>query len=381
MNGADARFMAAALELGRRGLGLCAPNPAVGALLVKDGVILARGWTKPGGRPHAETEALREAGDHARGATLYVTLEPCSHHGHTPPCTGAIIAAGVGRVVYAIDDPDTRAGGRGGQILTGAGIEVTSGVFAEAARRAHLGHFMRVASARPMVTLKLALTADLYAAGPPGVPRLIITGMPANGLVHVMRAMHDAVMTGIGTVLADDPLLNVRLSGLESRTPLRVVLDSELRLPVHARIVTAAARIPMLVIAAGGASEARATRLRDAGIEVAHVPRDKTGRIALGEALKLLGKRGLTRIFCEGGPSVAASLIGQGLADEVVLFIAPEPLGRDGVLGLDAAAAKRLSDPERYLIVEKRKIGASRLTRHERVIQDVHRTDKRHRHG
>ena len=183
---ADRAWMAAALALGRRGLGLCAPNPAVGALLVKDGIIVARGWTKPGGRPHAETEALRAAGALARGADLYVSLEPCSHHGQTPPCTDAIIAAGVRRVVYAVDDPDPRARGRGANILAAAGIEVTQGLLADEARRAHLGHFLRVSNGRPMVTLKLAVTADFYAARALGEPRLIITGTEADGL----RAHH-----------------------------------------------------------------------------------------------------------------------------------------------------------------------------------------------
>ncbi|HUB64154.1 MAG TPA: bifunctional diaminohydroxyphosphoribosylaminopyrimidine deaminase/5-amino-6-(5-phosphoribosylamino)uracil reductase RibD [Methylocella sp.] len=365
---ADARYMAAALALGRRGLGLCAPNPAVGALLVKDGVIVGRGWTQPGGRPHAETEALREAGARAVGSTLYVSLEPCSHHGQTPPCTDAITAAGVCRVVYAADDADPRARGRGAQILTEAGIAVTAGVLTEAARRANLGHFLRVASERPMVSLKLALTADLYAAGPAGDRRLMVTGKPANGLVHIMRAMHDAVMAGIGTIVADDPLLSVRLPGLEDRKPLRIVLDSDLRLPPSARLsVTAAAR-PTLVIAGHGAAEERAARLRETQIEVVHVPRDEAGRVDLAEALRLLGKRGLTRIFCEGGPSVAAGLIGQGLADDVLIFTAPERLGRPGVLGLNATTVKRLDDPERYRIVETRMIGADRLTRHERVV-------------
>ena len=365
--GTDARFMAAALELGRRGLGLCAPNPAVGALLVKDGAVLARGWTMPGGRPHAETEALRAAGDVARGATLYVSLEPCSHHGRTPPCTDAIIAAGVGRVVYAVDDPDPRAKGRAAEILAGAGIEVTRGVLAGEARRSHLGHFLRITQGRPMVTLKLALTADSYAAGPLGDPRLMVTGKPAAGLVHVMRAMHDAVIAGIGTILADDPLLSVRLPGLEDRKPLRVVLDSDLRLPPLARLAGTAAKIPVLAIAGEGASTKRAARLREAGVEVVHVRRDRTGRVDLTEALGLLGKRGLTRVFCEGGPSVAAALTGQGLADEVIIFRAPDPLGRKGVFGLDSTAAALLDDPEHYCIVETRMVGADRLTRHERV--------------
>jgi diaminohydroxyphosphoribosylaminopyrimidine deaminase / 5-amino-6-(5-phosphoribosylamino)uracil reductase len=364
----DARFMAAALALGRRGLGLCAPNPAVGALVVKDGVVVGRGWTKPGGRPHAETEALREAGAQAHGATLYVTLEPCCHHGHTPPCTDALIAAAVGRVVYAVDDPDPRACGRGAQILANGIIEVRRGVLAEEARRANLGHFLRVARERPMVSLKLALTADFYAARPAGDPRLVITGAPANGLVHVMRAMHDAVMAGIGTILADDSLLSVRLPGLEDRKPLRVVLDSDLRLPPLARLAATAAKIPALVIAGEGVSEARAARLREAGIEVAHVRRDPAGRVDLDAALTLLGARGLTRIFSEGGPRVAAGLLGQGFADEVLIFTAPETLGRNGVLGLDADTAALLDDPQHYRLVETRMIGADRLTRYEKVV-------------
>ncbi len=359
--------MAAALALGRRGLGLCAPNPAVGALIVKDGVIVARGWTKPGGRPHAETEVLREAGAQAPGATLYATLEPCSHHGQTLPCTDAIIAAGVGRVVYAVDDPDSRASGSGAQILTDAGIEVTRGVLAEEARRANLGHFFRVTRKRPMVTLKLAVTADSYVAGPAGDPRLVITGAAGNGLVHIMRAMHDAVITGIGTVLADDPLLSVRLPGLEDRTPLRVVLDSDLRLPTLARLAATAARIPTLAIAGEGATEARAERLREARIEVARVRRDAGGRVDLDAALELLAARGLTRIFSEGGPRVAAGLIGQGLADEVLIFTASDPLGRKGVLGLGADTTALLGGPTHYRLAETRMIGADRLTRHERV--------------
>ncbi|MGQ0444602.1 MAG: bifunctional diaminohydroxyphosphoribosylaminopyrimidine deaminase/5-amino-6-(5-phosphoribosylamino)uracil reductase RibD [Beijerinckiaceae bacterium] len=363
----DARYMAAALALGRRGLGLCAPNPAVGALIVKDGVIMARGWTKPGGRPHAETEVLREAGVDARGATLYVTLEPCSHHGQTPPCTDATIAAGIGRVVYAIDDPDPRACGFGAQILADAGIEVTRGVLAEEALRANLGHFLRVTRKRPMVTLKLALTADSYAAGAAADPRLVITGAPANGLVHLMRAMHEAIMTGIGTVLADDPLLSVRLPGLEDRKPLRVVLDSDLRLPLSARLAATAAGSPTLVIAGEGASEEKAERLRGVCVEVALVRRDAAGCADLHAALELLAGRGLTRVFCEGGPRVGGGLIARELADEVIIFTAPKALGREGVLGLDADTAALVSDPTRYRLAETRMIGVDRLTRYERV--------------
>jgi diaminohydroxyphosphoribosylaminopyrimidine deaminase/5-amino-6-(5-phosphoribosylamino)uracil reductase len=211
------------------------------------------------------------------------------------------------------------------------------------------------------------LTADLYAAGSAGDPRFHITGDPANGLVHMMRAMHDAVMIGAGTVLADDPLLTVRLPGLEDRKPLRVILDSNLRLPLSSRLASSAAKIPVLVIAGEGASEERAENLRKAQIGVAHVRRDSAGRIDLFAALNLLAARDLTRIFCEGGPRVAAGLIGQGLANEVALFTAPKPLGRKGVLGLDPSAAALLADPRHYRLAGTRMIGADRLTRYQRV--------------
>jgi diaminohydroxyphosphoribosylaminopyrimidine deaminase / 5-amino-6-(5-phosphoribosylamino)uracil reductase len=363
----DLRFMAAALAIGRRGFGLCAPNPSVGALIVKDRAILVRGWTKPGGRPHAETEALRDAGVDARGATLYATLEPCSHHGQTPPCTDAIIAAGIARVVYAIDDPDSRACGSAAAILEAAGIDVTKGVLEAEAKRAHLGHFLRVREKRPMVSLKLALTADSYAAAEGAGPRLKITGSPADDFVHIVRAMHDAIMIGIGTALADDPLLTVRLPGVEDRKPLRIVLDSDLRLPPLARLSVTAAKIPTLVIAGEGASEERAARLRAARVEITYVRRNAVGHIDLGAALELSASRGLTRIFCEGGPQIAAALIGQGLADEVTLLTSPKPLICKGV-GLDAAAASMLADPRHYRLAETRMIGADRLTRYECVV-------------
>jgi diaminohydroxyphosphoribosylaminopyrimidine deaminase/5-amino-6-(5-phosphoribosylamino)uracil reductase len=360
--------MAAALALGRRGLGLCAPNPAVGAVVVKSSAVVARGWTKPGGRPHAETEALREAGEQARGATLYVTLEPCSHHGVTPPCTDAIIKAGLRRVVYAIDDPDPRTSGCSAPILAGAGIEVTKGVLAHEASRDHLGHFLRVTQKRPMVSLKLALTADSYAAGEAGDPRIHITSGPANGLVHGMRALHDAVMTGIGTVLGDDPLLTVRLPGLEHRKPLRVVLDSNLRLPLEARLVSTAAAIPTLIIAGEGASAEKGRQLQKANLEVVYAGRDPAGRIDLSAALNLLAARGLTRVLSEGGPRLAAALIGQGLADHVIVFTSPAPLGRQGTLGFSPEAAALLADPRQYGLVETRMAGPDRFSRYERVL-------------
>ena len=231
----DNRFMALALTLGRRGLGNAWPNPAVGAVVVKDGVVVGRGWTQPGGRPHAEVEALRRAGEAARGATLYVTLEPCSHHGKTPPCVDAILAAGVARVVSALEDPNPKIAGEGHARLRQQGVAVDVGLGAEEALRAHAGHFRRVREGRPHVTLKLAVSAD-GKAGLPGRKPAAITGEAARTRVHLMRAMNDAVLTGIGTVLADDPQLTCRLPGMAHRSPVRVVLDSALRLPPGSKL-------------------------------------------------------------------------------------------------------------------------------------------------
>jgi diaminohydroxyphosphoribosylaminopyrimidine deaminase/5-amino-6-(5-phosphoribosylamino)uracil reductase len=364
----DARLMMAALSLARRGLGLCAPNPAVGALVVKDGVIVARGWTAPGGRPHAETEALRAAGDRARGATLYVTLEPCSHHGVTAPCAEAIVEAGIARVVGALEDPDPRVAGRGYQLLTDAGIKVARGICAEAALRANLGHVLRVTRNRPMVSLKLALTADGFAAGARGEPRLSITGAAANGYVHMLRALHDAILVGAGTARDDDPLLTVRLPGLTARKPLRVVLDSNLNLRSGSRLVETAGAFPTLAIAGKGAPASEAARLAKAGVEVVFAPRDAAGRADLRAALELLAARGVTRVFCEGGPTLANALIGGGFADEVIRLTSPNRLGRNGRAGLDGDSLAALADPARYCSVQTRRLGDDDLIRSERVL-------------
>ncbi len=331
----DERFMTAALNLARRGLGRVAPNPAVGALIVKDGAVIARGVTAPGGRPHAEVLALREAGEAASGATLYVTLEPCSHHGRTPPCADAIVAAGIARVVSAIEDPDPRVAGQGHARLRAAGIVVTAGVLAEAARRANLGHILRVTHGRPMVTLKLAETADGFAAGVPDAPRLKITGEAANGRIQMLRALYDAVMVGVGTALADDPRLTVRLPGLEDHKPLRIVLDSHLRLPLSAHLVTTAREHPTMVITTGGAPQEAEIGLVARGVEVVRVKADHASHVDLAAALNMLGAQGLTRIFCEGGPHLAAALIAQKFADMVTLFRSPMRLGQPGLQALD----------------------------------------------
>jgi diaminohydroxyphosphoribosylaminopyrimidine deaminase / 5-amino-6-(5-phosphoribosylamino)uracil reductase len=363
----DEDFMRAALALARRGLGRTAENPAVGALVVRDGLIVAQGWTQDGGRPHAERVALDAAADLARGATLYVTLEPCSHHGKTSPCADAIVAAGVARVVSALEDPDKRVAGRGHALLQAAGISVTTGVCADEALRANLGHVLRMKSGRPTVTLKLAETLDGYAAGDEHDPRLAITSAPANARTHVLRAMHDCIMVGAGTARADDPLMTVRAPGLEQRKPLRVVLDAKLTLPSRSRLAASARETPVLVLAGPHADESHARDLRETGVEIAPVALTADGRVDLRSALSTLAARNVTRVFSEGGPRVGARLIGEGLADEVILFTAPKPRGR-GVPALDFSARVILADPRRYRLVEDSMLGPDRMRRYERVL-------------
>ena len=352
----DLRWMEAALNLGSRSLGLAAPNPAVGAILVKDGAVVGRGATAPGGRPHAERIAIAEAGEAARGATLYVTLEPCSHFGASPPCVDAIIAAGVARVVSAMEDPNPLVGGQGHARLRAAGIAVSVGAGAAQARHDHLGHILRVTAGRPCVTLKLAETADGFASAGANDARLRITGPIADLRVQIMRSTHEAIMVGIGTALGDDPALTVRLAGLD-RKPLRVVLDTHLRLPERSRLAATARDLPTLVIAGPTASDEAARRLEDLGVTIERAPLDAEGHVDLRHALRALGSRGITRVFSEGGPLVAARLIALGLADEVALITADKPLGRVGVAALDAEARSALLDGSRYGPVETRDYG------------------------
>lgn len=363
----DERFMRAAIALGRRWQGSTSPNPSVGSLVVRDGVIVGRGATRPGGRPHAETVAIMDAGEKARGATIYVSLEPCSHFGRTPPCAQTIISSGIARVVSACQDPDLRVAGRGHKMLRDAGIEVIEGVCMEEARRANLGHILRVSEKRPMVTLKLAETADGFAAGGAHDPRLAITGAAANNSVHVMRAMHDAIMVGVGTALADDPLMTVRLPGLENRRPLRVVLDTNLSLPVRSRLVATAREYPLLVICGPKAPVEKQGELESNGVQVVHCRLGADGRLDLLAALRLLSERSLTRVFSEGGPSVGSALIEAGLVDDVALFTNDRPLGRAGTPSLTKSARAVLLEGVRYQAVEDARLGADRLRRFERI--------------
>ncbi len=364
----DAAYMSAALALGRRNLGRAAPNPAVGALVVRDAVIVGRGFTGAGGRPHAETMALSSAGEAARGATLYVTLEPCSHHGVTPPCVDAIVAAGVARVVTAMDDPDPRVAGRGHAFLRAAGVEVATHVLEREAQRDHLGHLLRVTQGRPTVTLKLARTPDGYAAGAAHDQRLHVTGALADAYTHMQRALHDAIMVGAGTAREDDPLMTIRLPGMEDEKRLRVVLDTRLSLSPGSRFGATARATPTLVIVGPEVTnEAIESFVAATGAEAARVEADLFGRVALPAALAELARRGVTRVFCEGGPRLAESLITGGFADEVILHTGAQPFGGAGRLALRPAAQAVLDDAQFYRLAESARLGADKMTRRERI--------------
>jgi diaminohydroxyphosphoribosylaminopyrimidine deaminase / 5-amino-6-(5-phosphoribosylamino)uracil reductase len=365
----DERFMDLALALGRRGLGNAWPNPAVGAVVVDAAgdvpVIVGRGWTQPGGRPHAEVEALARAGARARGATLYVTLEPCSHHGQTPPCADAIVAAGIARVVSAIEDPNPEVAGEGHARLRAHGIAVEIGLREAEARAAHAGHFRRVRDGRPHVTLKLAVSAD-GKAGLAGRRPAAITGERALARVHLMRAMNDAILVGVGTALADDPQLTSRLPGGEARSPVRVVLDTALRLPETGTLAKTAARTPVWVFAGTDADAAAERRLARHGVEVLRVPAT-AGRVDHSAMLHVLGERGITRLMVEGGPTVAASLVAADLVDEAAIFRSTVTIGPTGIDALEGLPLSAVTASPRFISRGVEMVGEDRLETFERA--------------
>jgi diaminohydroxyphosphoribosylaminopyrimidine deaminase/5-amino-6-(5-phosphoribosylamino)uracil reductase len=326
----DGRFMAAALRLCRRNLGRTGTNPSVACLIVKDGVILGSAVTAVGGRPHAETQALAEAGEAARGATAYVTLEPCSHHGRTPPCADALVASGVARVVVSVSDPDERVAGRGLAILREAGLTVVSGVLEAEGRAALAGYLTRQTKKRPHITLKLAISADGM-LGHLGTGQVAITGLISRGQVHGLRAETDAILVGIGTALADDPELTCRLPGLEDRSPVRIVLDPRLELPPQGKLAQTARAVPVIAVAAKEEAndlqrQARQDALEALGVEVLMCdPR------RLDALLTALATRGISSLLVEGGARAAASFLDAGLVDRILLFNGPGTLGKHGV--------------------------------------------------
>jgi diaminohydroxyphosphoribosylaminopyrimidine deaminase / 5-amino-6-(5-phosphoribosylamino)uracil reductase len=360
----DRRFMELALTLGRRGLGRTWPNPAVGAVVVKDGIIVGRGWTQPGGRPHAEPVALALAGEAARGATLYVTLEPCSHVGKSPPCADAVISAGISRVVAAIEDPNPEVAGQGHAKLRAAGIAVDVGLCAAEAAYAHAGHFRRVRDGRPHVILKLAVSTD-EKIGAAGRKPVAITGEDAKTRVHLLRAQCDAILVGIGTVLSDDPLLTCRLPGMEKRSPVRVVLDRSLRIGGQSRLVHSARGTPLWVFASDLADAPAAMKLGGAGAQVIRVASADKG-LELKAVLHALAERGITRLLVEGGSHVASSFVASGLVDEIWLLRGAETVGADGVPPLDALPLSAIAQSPAFRVRASEALGKDMLTIYER---------------
>jgi diaminohydroxyphosphoribosylaminopyrimidine deaminase / 5-amino-6-(5-phosphoribosylamino)uracil reductase len=363
---ADRRFMQLALTLGRRGLGRTWPNPAVGAVVVKDGIIVGRGWTQPGGRPHAEPVALKEAGEAAGGATLYVTLEPCSHFGKSPPCTDAVIASGIARVVAAIEDPNPEVAGQGFAKLRAAGIAVDIGLERPEAAYAHAGHFRRIRDHRPHVILKLAVSAD-DKIGAAGRKPVAITGEAARRRVHLFRAQCDAILVGIGTVLADDPELTCRLPGMEARSPARVVLDRALRIPGDSRLVHSARETPLWVMASELAEAPAAAKLGAAGATVIRMPPAAASGLDLHAVLHALADKGITRLMVEGGSRVAASFVAADLVDEAWLLRAPQAIGTDGINALDALPLTQITQSSAFSVRASETLDQDTLTIYERA--------------
>jgi diaminohydroxyphosphoribosylaminopyrimidine deaminase/5-amino-6-(5-phosphoribosylamino)uracil reductase len=365
----DAHFMTAALALARRGLGTVWPNPAVGCVLVNDGRIVGRGWTQPGGRPHAEVEALGRAGDAAKGATAYVTLEPCSHHGKTPPCSEALIEAGVARVVIALEDPDPRVDGRGVAALRQAGIEVVQGVGASEALAINEGFFCRIKRKRPMVTLKLAASLDGKIATHTGESQWI-TGERARMEAHRLRATHDAIMIGSGTALEDRPKLDCRLPGLADRSPIRIVADRRQRLPLTSDLVATAKERPTWLVTLPDSDKKRRSAYEECGVTVIPVAPAAPGMEDIAHVLSMLAERGITRLLIEGGARLAATVLQADLVDRLVWFRAPSLIGGDGLAAIAGFGVDKLVQSPRFLMTDQRMMGDDVYESYERASAD-----------
>lgn len=361
----DIRHMKAALGLARRGLGNVWPNPAVGCVIVKEDRVVGRGWTQPGGRPHAETEALRRAGEAAKGATAYVTLEPCSHYGKAPPCADALIEAGVSRVVSALTDPDPRVAGRGLEKLRSAGIAVTEEVCARDAALMNAGFLMKVVQGRPLVTVKTATTLDGRIATSRGESQWI-TGAEARRQGHMIRSTHDAILVGIGTALADDPILTCRLEGEGHQQPVRLVLDTSLRIPHDSRLVESAKDIPLWVFCLPGINPGKQSILEDMGVRVFEVQADGNDQIDVMAMLQRLGDEGITRLMVEGGGKTVASLFNADRVDRIAWFRAPGVMGGDGLSGVGPYGVTTLEGMQRFSRAGIESVGEDVLELYER---------------
>lgn len=327
----EERFMARAIELALKGAGKTSPNPLVGAVITQGSAVVGEGYHEQAGKPHAEVNALRAAGDSARGATMYVNLEPCNHHGRTPPCTEAIIAAGIKRVVIATRDPNPLVNGQGVQRLRAAGVDVVEGVLAQAGKTLNEAFFHFIRTGRPFVVLKYAMTLDGKAATAGGQSRWI-SGEASRQCVHQLRSRYDAVMTGIGTVLADDPMLTARPSGSQGRDPIRIILDSRLRIPLDAKLLHLESEAPTWIVTTPLAPAAKRAALEDLAkrahspLEVLTMPVHE-GRVELPTLMRELGGRGVTSLLLEGGASLNGAALTSGIVDKIVCFIAPKIFG------------------------------------------------------
>jgi diaminohydroxyphosphoribosylaminopyrimidine deaminase / 5-amino-6-(5-phosphoribosylamino)uracil reductase len=354
----DERWMRAALSLARRGLGRTWPNPTVGCVIVRNGIVVGQGWTQPEGRPHAETEALATAGAAAAGATAYVSLEPCSHHGRTPPCSDALIAAGIARVVIACGDPDPRVSGRGIAALREAGLAVTVGTLEAAAERMNAGFLKRLATGLPWVTLKVASSLDARIATHTGDSQWI-TGPEARRHGHYLRASHDAIMVGRRTAEADDPSLTCRLAGMEDRSPVRIVVNTNGTLRASLKLFTSPTPPTWQLVARGRKAPPSGT--------VIETPLGEDGQLDLRAALALIAEKGITRLLVEGGSQVAASLLTEDLVDQIAWFTAPVLVGGDGLPAIGPLAVSRIADMRRFALVETRPLGADIMALYERA--------------
>ncbi len=372
----DEKFMARAIEVSLRHQGQTETNPSVGCVLVKDGKIIAEAVTAIGGRPHAERQALEIAGEAARGATAYVTLEPCSHWGKTPPCANALVEYGVARVVVAVDDPDERVSGRGYSILREAGIVVETGLLREQGKRALAGYLTRQVKKRPHVILKLAISTDGM-IGRQGEGQVAITGPQARHAVHEMRARCDCILVGIRTAIADDPELTVRIAGLEDRSPVRIVLDRKFELPLTSKLVGSAREVPVIVAALSpsdlpgilpsrgempGRSEGvrpdhRRQQLIDAGVEILQAS-------TLENLLHILADRGMSELLVEGGAFAAKSFLEADLVDRIMLFESPVVVGEGGI----ETPLSRADIPGDYVLVSETAYGPDRCFDYERPL-------------
>lgn len=346
--------MTMALSLARRGLGRTWPNPAVGCIIVNEGRIVGRGWTQPGGRPHAEVVALTQAGEAARDATAYVTLEPCAHHGKTPPCSEALINAGISRVVAAMEDSDPRVSGRGFQQLRDAGIAIETGICAEQAARDNAGFFLRTELGRPYITLKLALTLDGRIATRTGDSQWI-TGPIARRRVHALRARHDAVLIGAGTARADDPSLTVRGLGVNQQ-PVRIVASQSLNMPLDSTLARTAHEVPVWLCHGPSASDERCEAWKSVGAELLNVE-GSVGGLSSSGVLQAIGNKGITRVFCEGGGHLAASLLRADLVDQLIIHTAGVVIGGDGLSGVAPMGQDILAHASRLKLVSQKVLG------------------------